>query len=68
MEPDFQTSLRERLEAHRGYWRGIAERSGLSYSWLSQFARGVIRRPAAATLLKLQAHLPDETEDGGDGA
>ena len=68
METDFQASLRERLEAHKGRWRGIAERSGLSYSWLSQFARGVIKNPAASTLIKLQAHLPDETEDSGDGA
>jgi len=61
---DMKTSLdlriREQLNAKRGNWRELAMQSGISYSWLSKFARGCIENPGLRTLERLDAALrPD---------
>jgi len=47
------------LEARRGDWKQIAEESGISYSWISQFVREKIPNPGFATLRDLRAYLID---------
>lgn len=58
MDPLLHIKLRDRLADARGQWRAIAEASGISYSWLSQFARGIITNPGYVTLCKLRPALP----------
>jgi hypothetical protein len=44
-EHPYVSEVRESLELCRGHWGRVASRSGVSYSWLSQFARGLITNP-----------------------
>lgn len=46
------TSARTRLNLCRGHWADIEKSSGVSYSWLSKFARAEINNP---TIENLQA-------------
>jgi len=55
------------LNQHRGQWVALAANSGISYSWLSKFARGCITNPRVGTLSRLTASL-DETERATGGA
>lgn len=45
------------MNQHRGQWKAIAPSSGVSYSWLSKFARGCIDNPGYATLRRVQMLL-----------
>lgn len=51
------TQVREALEKRRGYWRQVEREAGISYSWLSKFARGCIKNPGVETLKKLQTYF-----------
>jgi transcriptional regulator with XRE-family HTH domain len=51
------TQLKASLDKRRGDWKQIADASGISYSWLSQFVRDKIPNPGYATLQKLAATL-----------
>ena len=43
--------VRDRLNAVKGHWRQVEENARVSYSWLSQFARGVIKNPGIDTVI-----------------
>lgn len=49
--------VHDALEARRGDWPTVAERAGVSYSWLSKFANGRIRNPGFETLTKLRHYF-----------
>ncbi len=51
------TEVRRLLDLHRGQWQAIASATGVSYSWLSKFARGKITNPGYATLSRLHEYL-----------
>ena len=57
MSAKFDTLIRTRLEASRGDWPALAERAGVSHSWLSKFANGHIRNPGLRTLERLDVAL-----------
>lgn len=48
--PDLVQEVRDLLNHHRGHWKAIAPSLGVSYSWLSKFARGRIENPGYAKL------------------
>ena len=50
-------SLKARLIQRKGQWKKIATASGMSYSWLSQFANDRIPNPGVRSLRKLEAAL-----------
>jgi len=54
MKTPIDTTIRNRLNARRGNWRELANQSGVSYSWLSKFARGCIANPGLRTLERLE--------------
>ncbi|WP_312587411.1 helix-turn-helix domain-containing protein [Comamonas terrigena] len=56
---NFDMVIRAQLEKRRGEWIVIAERSGVSHSWLSKFANHRIPNPGLRTLEKLAAVLSD---------
>ena len=58
MSKKLDTAIRSRLEARRGEWPDIVKQTGVSHSWLSKFARGLIPNPGIRTLEKLDAALP----------
>lgn len=62
MTTDLDVQVRAALNERRGDWRGIAERADVSYSWVSQFVRGLIPNPGYATLKKLAAALDASTK------
>lgn len=43
--------------ARRGRWLEVANRSGVSYSWISKFMNGHIPNPGSRTLERLQAGI-----------
>jgi transcriptional regulator with XRE-family HTH domain len=47
------------IDKHRGQWKAIEAATGVSYSWLSKFARGKIHNPGYATLKRLHSILTD---------
>lgn len=57
--------MRERLLSMRGRYGAVAEKSGLSVSWLSKFATGVKDDPKLKTLVALDSAL-DEMERSED--
>ena len=57
METELDTKVRAALERRRGEWKAIAERAGISHSWISQFVRNKIRNPGYATLRDLSLQL-----------
>lgn len=50
-------SLLVQLRERKGQWPSVAERTGVSYSWITKFAQGRIPNPGVATLRKLAAGL-----------
>lgn len=50
MQINLDAEVRALLEARRGDWKRIAEESGVSHSWISQFVRQKIPNPGFATL------------------
>lgn len=63
--PDLVQEVRDLLRQHRGQWKKIAPSSGVSYSWLSKFARGHIEDPGYGMLHRVWMHLqgPHGRED-----
>lgn len=43
-------ATREKLAAVRGHWNEVQQAAGVSYSWLTKFARGEISNPTIHTL------------------
>jgi len=69
--PDLVQEVRDLLNQHRGQWKKIAPSSGVSYSWLSKFARGHIEDPGYGMLNRVWLHLrrgPRGGEDAATGA
>lgn len=58
-ELDLDREVRRLINLHRGQWRAIEAATGVSYSWLSKFARGKIQNPGYATLKRLHALLAE---------
>jgi transcriptional regulator with XRE-family HTH domain len=50
-------NLKAQLREQRGNFQSIAERAGMSYSWLSKFANDHIPNPGITSLRKLKAAL-----------
>ena len=50
MEHPAVASARELLNKCRGNWAAVEKQSGVSYSWLSKFARCEIPNPGVETL------------------
>lgn len=50
-------ALKARLIQQKGKWRAISDKSGMSYSWLSQFANDRIPNPGVRSLKQLEAAL-----------
>jgi len=57
-------NLRDRLVDHSGL-NGVAEKSGVTYSWLIKFSRGTIKNPTVANVAKLEAYF-DKQNDTND--
>ncbi|MBU0807184.1 MAG: helix-turn-helix domain-containing protein [Gammaproteobacteria bacterium] len=57
MSKNFDTAIKGQLELRRGEWLEIANKAGVSHSWISKFVNGHIPNPGYATLLKLSAAL-----------
>ncbi len=57
MSTNLDTEVRALLEARRGDWVEIAEKSTVSYSWISKFVNGHIPNPGYATLTSLKQFL-----------
>lgn len=57
MSKNFDTAIRSQLEIRRGEWLEIANKAGVSHSWISKFVNGHIPNPGYATLLKLAEAL-----------
>lgn len=55
--PDTDEIVVALLTARKGEWESIAERSGVSYSWISKFMNQKIPNPGSATLKKLRLWL-----------
>lgn len=52
-----ELKVRAELISRRGTWKEIAERSGVSYSWISKFANGHIPNPGMRTLNRIHDGL-----------
>ena len=50
MEHPQVVSARKRLNVCRGHWADVEKVSGVSYSWLSKFARAEITNPTIESL------------------
>lgn len=55
--PDTDEIVRDLLNARKGEWEHIADKSGVSYSWISKFMNDHIPNPGSTTLKKLRAWL-----------
>jgi transcriptional regulator with XRE-family HTH domain len=49
-EHPFVVEVRVKLESCRGSWPQVVEKSGVSHSWISQFARRIITNPTIQNL------------------
>lgn len=57
MDQRLDDTVRAALQTRRGTWPSIASSCGVSYSWLSKFARGTIANPGYEALRRLHDHL-----------
>lgn len=57
MEKNLDAEVRALLTHHRGEWRAISNKSGVSYSWISKFVNGHISNPGYNTLVLLRKQL-----------
>ena len=64
MNTGLDEEVRAMLEARRGDWRRIASEAGVSYSWISQFVRGLIPNPGFVTLRDLRDYLETDAATG----
>lgn len=60
MHPNMDEEVRRLLEERRGDWRQISADASVSYSWISQFVRGLIPNPGFVTLKRLHNLLSEE--------
>lgn len=70
MSKNFDTTIKGQLELRRGEWLEIANRAGVSHSWISKFVNGHIPNPGYATLMKLSdalGPLPRKTKEAAHG-
>lgn len=49
--------VRALLQQHKGRWAEIAKECEVSYSWLSQFSRGLIPDSGHLRLVRIRDHL-----------
>jgi len=61
MKISIDAHIRSNLNLRRGRWAELARQSGVSYSWLSKFARGLIENPGLRTLERLSAAMDEST-------
>lgn len=54
---DLDQRVKDALDSKRGDWPGIAEKAGVSHSWISQYVRGKIPNPGFETLKRLHGAL-----------
>jgi hypothetical protein len=68
--PDLIAEVAALIEQRRGEWHQIASdpASGVSYSWLSKFARGLISNPGHVTLTQLRGFLVSRAATRSDVA
>jgi len=59
MKISIDAHIRSNLNLRRGRWAELARQSGVSYSWLSKFARGLIENPGLRTLERLSAAMDE---------
>jgi len=57
------TNLRARLRERRGSYGSVAQKSGLSLSWVAKFATGVKDDPKLRTVAALDSALNDLERD-----
>jgi len=57
MKISIDAHIRSNLNSRRGSWAELARQSGVSYSWLSKFARGLIENPGLRTLERLSSAM-----------
>jgi len=50
-------TIRGELNARKGQWPAICERTGLDYSWLQKFAQGRIKNPGYGKIDSLSRDL-----------
>ena len=62
MHNKLDAAIRNRLAARKGGWLEIAERAGVSHSWMSKFMNGHIKNPGIRTLEKLDQALKPRTK------
>lgn len=58
--------MRRKLAAHRGSYPSVARETGLSLSWVREFARGgnsSIRNPTMRSIEQLQRYLDAHTSE-----
>jgi transcriptional regulator with XRE-family HTH domain len=55
--PDTDEVVRELMNARKREWESIAEKAGVSYSWVSKFMNNRIPNPGNTTLKKLRTWL-----------
>lgn len=54
---DLEAALIVRLIERKGEWKKIAQGTGVSYSWITQFANRKLNNPGYRTLKRLDAYL-----------
>lgn len=57
MSKNFDIAIKGQLESRKGEWLEIANKAGVSHSWISKFVNGHIPNPGYATLMKLSEAL-----------
>ncbi len=57
LAPITETEVRNLLEASRGKWPEVAQKAGVSYSWLSKFFCKHIDNPGIDTLRKVRSAI-----------
>ena len=65
---DLDDEVRRLLNLHRGQWVHIPVEIGVSYSWLSKFARGKITNPGYWTLKRLHLFLSEWQQPEAESA
>ena len=54
------SDLQAALYARKGEWPKIAEKTGLSYSWVCKLAQGTLQNPTFRRLQTLKSYLDSE--------
>lgn len=57
MQTKLDIAIRKQLAVRKGDWNEIAQRAGVSHSWMSKFVNGHIKNPGIRTLEKLGSAL-----------